>query len=380
MNRLERAALGLGELCRPGLPERVVLCVEPGPPGRRQTFFQGPFTRDARVAERLTAAGLDARQLRWLDGWPEGVEVEVRLDQVSAGSEPEAGAQAAEDLLRTALTALTEGRNLSEEAVVTVTRRLKEIVGVAREHGEAIVEVAGDYEKSRADGPSLVATVTALGETLQTFRTSLTEELHNHAHLVKGAVKSMDALHELTDAISRFAEESRMATFNARIEAARVGSQGLGFVAIANSLQDLVKDLKRANRNASTVARQLSAGLPHVAESTASLSSTVSTQLKAMAVSVSGVKLRIAANLSAAERQLERVTRRASALEEQSSKALSDLQFQDRTSQLMQTAQQAIEGALEGLDAAETAELLRRKESLADVKVARAEAGSIELF
>ena len=379
MERLERAANRLKALCQPEQPERILMCLDPGPPHRSMLYFTGHLPKSPELKAALEEEGLDVRRLWWLDGWPDGVPDTVRVDGVRAGSEALASATESETLLRGALSSLTQAKTLAENSIFSVTRRLTEIVGVAREHGEALVAMAGEYHKSREETPTLVANVGELVETLSRFRSTVTEELNNHAYLVKGAVQSVAALRRLTETISEFAEASRMATFNARIEAARIGAQGHGFVAIANSLQQLAREVRFANSTAQNIARQLGSGLPQVAASTHTLSAHVEAQLQALTAHVNSVKHRIANNRASAEGELDRVAKRAGHLKTQSNQALSDLQFQDRASQLMEAVHQSISGALDGIGPAELEELRRRANSLVDAEGAAA-AGTVELF
>jgi len=342
-------------------------------------YFTGRFGKCREVRTALEEEGLDVRQIWWLDEWPQGVADVVRVEGIRAGYEPLVSAAETEELLRNGLKSLTEAKTLAESSIVSVTRRLQEIVGIAREHGDALVSMAGEYHRSRAEAPSLVASVTELVETLSRFRSTVTEELHNHAFLVKGAVQSVDALKKLTETISEFAEASRMATFNARIEAARIGAQGHGFVAIANSLQQLAREVRSANSTAQNIARQLGSGLPQVAASTNTLSAHVEAQLQALTAHVNSVKHRIANNRASAEEEMDRGAKRAGLLKTQSNQALSDLQFQDRTSQLMEAVKESISGVLNGIGASELLELRRRALSLVDEE-GTAAAGSIELF
>lgn len=355
------------------------MCMDPGPPHRAMVYFQARVAKGPALYAALQDEGLDVRQLWWLDGWPQGVADSVRVGEVRAGTELLLCASESEALLRGALASLSEARTLAENSIVSVTRRVQEILGVARDHGEALVAMAGEYHKSRAEAPSLVASVGDLVETLSRFRSTVTEELHNHSFLVQGAVQSVDALKRLTETISEFAEASRMATFNARLEAARIGTQGHGFVAIANSLQQLAREVRFANGTAQKIARQLGSGLPQVAASTTTLSAHVEAQLQALTAHVNSVKHRIANSRATAEGELDRVAKRAEHLKGQTNQVLSDLQFQDRSSQLMDAVKQSISGALDGLSNAEREEIQRRAHSLVDTETASA-AGSIELF
>jgi methyl-accepting chemotaxis protein len=378
MERLERAADRLRALCDAKAPERVVMCFDPGPPRRTIAYLMGRFPKGEAVVEVLAAEGLDVRQVWWLDGWPAGVSDIIRFDAVRAGSEALMSAHDNEALLREGLKSLAEARTLAEGSIVSVTRRLNDIVGIAREHGQALSEVAGDYHRARAEAPSLVAAVGDLVESLSKFRATVTEELHNHAFLVRGAVQSVAALRRLTETISEFAEASRMATFNARIEAARIGAQGHGFVAIANSLQQLARDVRFANSTAQNIARQLGSGLPQVEASTTSLSAHVEAQLQALTAHVNSVKQRIANNRATAEEELDRATKRAGHLKAQTNQVLGEIQFQDRTSQLMEAVQMTIAGVLEGLTDDQIQEIHRRAKSLREPDPGAA--GSVELF
>lgn len=379
MERIERAATRLRELLQAGEPERIAMCVDPGPPHRSMVYFMGRFAKSEQLKAALEAEGLDARQVWWLEEWPHGVADAVRVDGVRAGGEPMASLVDSESLLREALGSLTEARALAESSIVSVTKRLQEIVGVAKDHGDALVAMAGEFNKSRSENPSLVASVGELVETLSRFRATITEELHNHAFLVRGAVQSVDALRKLTETISEFAEASRMATFNARIEAARIGAQGHGFVAIANSLQQLAREVRTANSTAQNIARQLGSGLPQVATSTQTLSVHVEAQLQALTAHVNSVKQRLASSRATAEDELDRVAKRAGTLKAETNRALADLQFQDRTSQLMEAVKESIAGVLDGASPEEIHEIRRRANALVAPEQTAA-GGSIELF
>jgi methyl-accepting chemotaxis protein len=355
------------------------MCLDPGPPHRTIVYIKARVAKGEAIRAAIEEEGLDVRQLWWLDEWPQGVADSMRVGEVRAGTEPLVSANESEALLRGALVSLAEARALAENSIASVTRRVQEILGVARDHGEALVAMAGEYHKSRAEAPSLVASVGELVETLSRFRSTVTEELNNHAFLVRGAVQSVDALKRLTETISEFAEASRMATFNARLEAARIGAQGHGFVAIANSLQQLAREVRFANGTAQKIARQLGSGLPQVAVSTNTLSAHVEGQLQALTAHVNSVKHRIANSRATAEGELDRVAKRAEHLKGQTNQVLSDLQFQDRSSQLMDAVKQSIAGALDGVSNAEREEIQRRAHSLVDADAVAA-AGSIELF
>ncbi len=331
---------------------------------------QGHFTREAAVAVVKTACG--ARPL-WLSEWPEGV--------APHGADVLFGALPSTDMTRSvvdeALSVVGTAKGMAEASAVALTRHLSAVEETARRQSRAVRELAEVFDRSGGDA-SLSGSLTSMFGSLNEFRSKIATEQHSHNFLVKEAAGMVSQLTTLSGTISEFATSSKLATFNARLEAARLGEAGSGFLSIAAALFDLAKQVTAASASTTQLTTKLSRVLPQLARSSQQVKDQFDLEMARVTARVTDLKQQLATSERLARSRLDTAERDGDALSTKMSAAMAELQSADRLSQLLSSMHDAFVRAHAG-EADAFDQLEAKKGSLVSDEVL-ASAGSIELF
>lgn len=332
---------------------------------------QGSFTKEAGRAA-LLAAQPDARPL-WLSEWPEGVVAQgsgVTFSCWQIGAAPTS-------VIDEALGVVSTAKSMAETSAVELTRRLSAMEETARRQSGAVGELAEVFSQTSNEA-SLSTSLGALFGSLNELRSTLVTEQHNHHYIVGEAAGTVTQLGQLSATISHFATSSRLATFNARLEAARLGEAGSGFLSIAGALFDLAQQVTAASASTTTLTQKLARLLPQLSASSQHVKEQLDTEMSSLGVRVTELKKQLNESERLARGKLESARRDGESLTTEMNAAMAELQSTDRLSQLLSAMHEAFVRAQAGQGAA-FSEFEARKDSLVSQQVL-ASAGSIELF
>ncbi|MBL8935291.1 MAG: hypothetical protein JNM69_12115, partial [Archangium sp.] len=240
----------------------------------------------------------------------------------------------------------------------------------------AVGELAEVFSQSQE--ASLSTALSSLFGSLSELRTNLVSEQHNHHYLVGEAAGTVTQLGQLSATISHFATSSRLATFNARLEAARLGEAGSGFLSIAGALFDLAQQVTAASASTTTLTQKLARLLPQLSASSQHVKEQLDAEMSSLSVRVTELKQQLSESERLARGKLESARRDGETLTGEMNAAMAELQSTDRLSQLLSAMHEAFVRAQAGQGAA-FSEFEARKDSLVSEHVL-ASAGSIELF
>ncbi|MBM4778336.1 MAG: hypothetical protein GQE15_11595 [Archangiaceae bacterium] len=350
-----------------GGPPQIMLWVD----GAFARCVRGAFTRQAGRAA-LRQVQPDASPL-WLSEWPEGVEAQgggVTFGCWQTGA-------AATSVINEALSVVSTAKGMAETSAVELTQRLSALEKTGQRQSLAVRELADIFDHTSRSA-SLSTSLSSLFGALNDLQSNLVAEQNNHHRLVGEAAGTVTQLGQLSATISHFATSSRLATFNARLEAARLGEAGSGFLSIAGALFDLAQQVTAASASTTTLTQKLAKLLPQLSTSSQQLKNQLDAEMSALGVRVTELKLQLSESERLARGKLESARRDGEALTGEMNAAMAELQSTDRLSQLLSAMHEAFVRAQAGQGAA-FSEFEARKDSLVSDQVL-ASAGSIELF
>lgn len=337
--------------------------------GSVASCVRGPFTREAGKAV-LCELQPGVRPL-WLSEWPEGLVAEGSGVTYACW---ENGASM--EVMQEALSVVSTAKQMAETSAVELTRRMSAMEETARRQSGAVSELAEVL--SQKNNSSLSTSLSSLFDSLNELRSNLVSEQHNHHFLVRTAAGTVAQLGRIAGTISNFATASRLATFNARLEAARIGEAGTGFLAIVSALFELGQQVTAASADTTMLTQKLGRLLPQLSSSSQHLKDQLDAEMSALAARLSELKRQLAESERLARDKVEAARRDGDALTGEVSAAMAELQSTDRLSQLLSAMHEAFVRAQAG-EVATFAEFEARKISLVSEQVL-ASAGSIELF
>ncbi len=270
----------------------------------------------------------------------------------------------------------------SEAAVMKIGGGLTHIFNASKEQCADMEQVVHAFDSGSG---GLADSLKGLEHEVAGLGTNLRESLAQHRNEVQGAVGWATDIIALARSVDQIAQSARLLTFNARLESARLGEQGKGFVVIANAIRDLANDVRSSNEVVTRLATSLASTLPRLQRATTDLADSTDRQLDQLRGRLGGMR----ESFEAAHRQtleaLRRTESTAKASRDQSHDVLLHLQFQDRTSQLLRHAIDQIvvlEQTL-GIDESRVPDLIKRVgelgRQLKDQQIAL-DPGEIELF
>ena len=232
----------------------------------------------------------------------------------------------------TALTA--DATALSEREVIAAGKQIATLSLEARSSDETLGALSRQFGATQVDGQaSLEAAVRGQAAALTSFLASLDEALALQSQATSGIVEVAREIGTLVAGIGSLSTDMSMLTINARIEAARWGSQGAAFGVIASGMRELTGEVQRVNSKVGDLATSLSSLASRLVENDdavralgANLKSDVTGRVEELHGAY-GAAQRSALSAASVGSQL------ASRIAEFSSATLTNLQFQDRMAQ-----------------------------------------------
>ena len=137
---------------------------------------------------------------------------------------------------------------LSEREVIAAGTRIGELGQQARASLETIDQLSREFGSTKVEGrASLEAAVHAQTVALKSFVTALNEALALQGQATGGIMEVARQIGKLVDGIGALSTDMGMLSINARIEAARWGSQGAAFGVVACGMRELTGEVQRVN-------------------------------------------------------------------------------------------------------------------------------------
>lgn len=233
-------------------------------------------------------------------------------------------------------------RTQTEEAIVSLTQRFSSIAT----HLDQTVSVSNAAAQS-ADGERGLVAIFARSELqLDSVVAALRSATETNAEMLRQILGLRDFIEELqhmANDVARIAAETRLLSLNSTIEAARIGEAGRGFAVVADEIRKLSSlSAATGERIAEKVAR-INAAIGSscaAAEASAQHGGTITSQAGETIHSVLAELRQATDNLASTARTLRED---GIAIKGEVSEALVQLQFQDRTSQILAHAQSSIQ-------------------------------------
>lgn len=270
----------------------------------------------------------------------------------------------------------------SEAAVIQIGNGLTHIFNSSKEQCADMAQVVHAFDSGSG---GLADSLKAVEQEVSGLGSTLRESLAQHRNEVQGAVGWATDIIALARSVDQIAQSARLLTFNARLESARLGEQGKGFVVIANAIRDLANDVRSSNEVVTRLATSLASTLPRLQRATAELSEGTDRQLEQLRGRLGSMRESFETAHHQTLEALRHTEATAVASRDQSHEVLLHLQFQDRTSQLLRHAVDQIvvlEQTL-GIDESRVPDLINRVgelgRQLKDQEMAL-DPGEIELF
>lgn len=170
---------------------------------------------------------------------------------------------------------------------------------------------------------------------------------------IRDVGESVGNLNQLADAVGKVASQTNLLALNAAIEAARSGEAGRGFAVVADEVRQLSKSSSSTGAEIRAKVEGIDRGVKEALSGAGALSEQERGLLENVERAVTGVLAEIAEQVASLERQLSTVQARSREVGDAIQQVLIDLQFQDRTSQILASVRDDIDRLLAALASGE---------------------------
>lgn len=218
---------------------------------------------------------------------------------------------------------------VSERAVLEVGKTVQEIVTVAQEQVDESSRIASQFGHDSEVANAIAEQTQSMTE----FVAWVTQQLTSQRELTASVVRQLDQIVGAGMRINSIAQEAKIVTINARIEAARLGAQGKPFAVIAEQLAELAEGVRAANTMIENLTVTMQSSMPRLATITDELSAdseefkaSYTRALERVVQAQEQLHCQVYDSLHAGER-------RSSQMLAGSQRILSSLQFQDPMAQ-----------------------------------------------
>jgi methyl-accepting chemotaxis protein len=195
-------------------------------------------------------------------------------------------------------------------------------------------ELARHFDESGAtDRATLESAVRGQTQAMNTFRQGLSDALVRQNDATTGIVEVAQQIGKLVSGIGMLALDLGMLTINARIEAARWGSQGAAFATVASGMRELTGEVQRVNEKIGGLATNLSTLATHVVDNDKVLHALGATLDHEVTQRLEELREAYTATQGSAASAVELSTRLSTRVIDFSNATLTNLQFQDRMAQ-----------------------------------------------
>ncbi len=236
---------------------------------------------------------------------------------------------------------ITKAQKLSEESVLAIGSEMQSICELARSQVDGLKHVASQFaEQTDASEASsnVSSTIEQLAAQMRQFGKDILERTQRQAHDVEQARTWTNDIVKLGQAISSVATDARILSFNARLESVRIGDAGRGFAVIAGSIKELAAQVRSTNQTVAELAENLAAALPRLGHDAAETSRAAKDAVTVIEGRLREVQSQLAGVRAESWEALSGTSSVAQNLQSMANNVIRHLQFQDRTSQMLQEA------------------------------------------
>lgn len=220
----------------------------------------------------------------------------------------------------------------SEREILAVGGSLQQIVREAQAQVQELRQTLADLTGSqgRVGVPQLAA---RQSHAVRDYLERMSEIIAVHDHTVKSSEAASQRIADIGRSVEKVAFQARLLSFNAAIEAARLGGQGSAFGVLAEEMTRLSTEMDAANRQVRDLAQTLLGSMPEIGrqsgeirDTSAAFSEQMRSGLAELEQSSAEFEKRTTAALTRGDERTERVV-------QSSREALSHLSFQDACAQ-----------------------------------------------
>jgi methyl-accepting chemotaxis protein len=254
--------------------------------------------------------------------------------------------------------ALEAARELLESSVVKLAQGLDEVFHLSEAQCAEVEQMAHKFDATGGLGEALSAVEGEVSSVRQQLRTSIA----GHLKEVESAAASANDIVKLASAVGQIAQSASVLTFNAKLESAHLGEAGKGFVVIAGAIRDLANDVRTSNELVTNLANSLVTTLPKLRRETAALGSTTEAQLDVVRARLASLRGSFQTAHADALEEMSKAETTAGTVRSRSHEVIQQLQFQDRTNQLLMRVKEYVSDveSVLGRSGAEEADVIAR--------------------
>lgn len=227
------------------------------------------------------------------------------------------------------------GRSQSEHAVIELMNKFS---GIVAKLDEAVAASNVSAESVESGEQGLVAVFAQSELRMQSVVASMQAALRNKDTLLQDVghlVQFIDQLKEMASAVAKIADQTNLLALNAAIEAARAGESGRGFAVVADEVRKLSGLSGETGRKISDKIELINQAISTAFESAEKSTEQDRQSVSASEKAIHGV-LEDFRQVTGGLAQSAVILRNASAgIQQEVSESLVQLQFQDRTSQIL---------------------------------------------
>lgn len=234
------------------------------------------------------------------------------------------------------------GRSQAEHAVIELMHKF---TGIVAKLDEAVAASNVSAESVESGEHGLVAVFTQSERRMQSVVASMQATLHNKDALLQDVghlVQFIEQLKEMASAVAKIADQTNLLALNAAIEAARAGEAGRGFAVVADEVRKLSKLSGDTGHKISEKIELINQAINTAFESAEKSTAQDSRAISASEIAIHGV-LEDFRQVTGGLVQSAGILRSASAgIKHEVAESLVQLQFQDRTSQILSHVRDSI--------------------------------------
>ncbi|BCU06998.1 methyl-accepting chemotaxis protein [Allochromatium tepidum] len=226
---------------------------------------------------------------------------------------------------------IEHSRQLTEQSITHLSlsfsdlvRDLEEVISTARSGNPQDQAIVGQFEQSRATLTEVIADF----ESILRRESSMTEQVDRLAGYG-------DQMRQMAQDVRSVAEQINLLALNAAIEAARAGEQGRGFAVVADEVRKLAGSSADTGARISAKVEELARSLAQTQSMVKSSMSSADELVRDSKHKVEVVMNRLLQTTESLDEEAQRLRALSEGIRSRISASLVDLQFQDRTSQVL---------------------------------------------
>ncbi len=220
----------------------------------------------------------------------------------------------------------------SEREVLAVGSSLQGIVSEAQAQVDDLRQTLEELTGSqgRVGVPQLAA---RQSHSVRDYLERMSQIIAKHDQTVKGSEAASQRIAEIGRSVEKVAFQARLLSFNAAIEAARLGGQGSAFGVLAEEMTRLSTEMDSANRQVRELAQTLLGSMPEIGRQSAEIRDTSAQFSEQMREELAQLERSSAEFERRTTEALTRGDERTARVVQTSRDALSHLSFQDACAQ-----------------------------------------------